>query len=205
MSKSSKKFVSIPPPKVVSGAGSRPPDEIFEQEDASSAVEEVVVLPSTESQENTIIEPPALKPKKPRSQKQLDHLARIREKSLKARQAKAEQKRRQITYAPPAAVAPAPPHTPAPREVSAPPAAQFVSVPQPVQNNYLSAEQIQTIVKDTMTNTLNDYSQKALARQNANEAENKKKHDLLVKQEVDLRQKKIQQSLLRRPRKGGRF
>jgi len=209
MSKSAQKFVAIPPPKVVSGAGSRPAEEIFDKEEASVSmkVSEVSEPPSSARSPiapELITPEPVVKSKKPRSRKQLDHLARIREKSLIARQQKAEQKRRQVTYAaPPTPAAESPP---APRAAVAPPSQQFVSAPQPVQTNYLSAEQIQTIVRDTMTHTLGEYSQRAVARQEAKEVENKKKHEDLVKQEVDLRQKKIQQGLLRRPtRKNNRF
>lgn len=201
MSKSAKKFVPVPPPKVNKDAGNRPAEEIFEKEEECNVSFEVTdpvkVAPSSESQVNPLTEPPLVKTKKPRSQKQLDHLARIREKSLIARQQKAEQKRREQVVAPVQPPASVPVPVPEPQQV--------VSAPIPVHQNYLSAEQIQNIVKETMTHTLHEYSQKAVARDEARAAENTKKHQDLVKQEAELRQKKIQQSLLHRPRKGRRY
>jgi len=139
----------------------------IEQKKARRKTEDIFVMPEQQQQQQTqpqpVIQqqhPPPPKPKKQISQKQQEHLERIRLKSMETRVTRSKAKKLEEAKKTLNVPQPQPQPQPQPTPYIQPPhQPQFIMMPNQ-QSSGLNRDDIESIVRSTMTNTLNDFKTK---------------------------------------------
>lgn len=158
--------------------------------------EEQVVFkqPEEKEVENIIVETKEIKIKKEASAKQKAHLERIRAKSLATRQAKASLKKSAQAIVAPIIQ----------QELPSAPAQPYQELPTtpiqqelPPQQVHFDMSHIESVVRSTMTNVLNEERAKVSARQEARQEVLQKKQGELDAKNKEIENKKARDALLR--------
>jgi hypothetical protein len=138
--------MELPPP--IQTKGRRKPEEVFVMpEPQPTMVQQAEVTP----------QPPPQKPKRQASKKQIEHLERIRAKSMETRVTRSQAKK--LEEAKKTLNVPTQPQPQPPPYIQAP-QPQFIMMPNQQQQAGLNRDDIESIVRNTMTNTLNDFKTK---------------------------------------------